>query len=263
MMQELQPNAAASFKDVKFNVRIEALNTEEKLDILSNHFLKLEHSYLREIHRIPQIRPEAKIMFLTGGPKSDVTEARDFDGNLIHTRHLNHPRPMVAEIPEAINAISHWFDQLVNIHHLDGKKPSIIPILSEVSDTVYNISHLIALDVDFSEDYNSYLRRIAGSLGYDLDTLLAITMYKYNYRLGQGGSQKNYEQENLILQSLLNQTNAEGKPKIHTPNETQLQKTFHTLSEIQMQLNTRLIQLEQKHAWKKDSSMPQSPSSYS
>lgn len=251
-MPESKPNTAAAFKDVKFNVRIEALSTDEKLDILSNHFLKLEHTYLREIHRVPQVRPEAKIMFLTGGPKRDVTEARDFDGNLIHTRHLEHPRPMFAEIPEALSAISHWFDQIEHGAKLPTDlHPTIHPI-SEVTDVIYNVSHLLTLDSNFYENYQVYMQKIADSMGYSLDQLLTLTLYKYNFRLGQGKTQKDIPAENAILENLLSQKSPDGKPLIRTPTETQFQHTYHTLAEIEHLLNTRLNQLHQTHAWQKE-----------
>ena len=44
----------------------------------------------------------------------------------------------------------------------------------------------------------------------------------------------------------------EGKAAFTTPSESQFQKTFHTLSEVQTQLNTRLEQMRQEYFWNKD-----------
>ncbi len=252
MASEQRAQIPNPYKEVNYNVRIGSLTTSEKMDLLANLFLKLEHKHLREPHRVPQAKPEAKIMFLIGGPKSDVTEARDFDGNLIHTRHLNHPRPMFAEIPEALNSISHWFDMLAISKEPEGKLPSPVAPISEVSDVVYNISHLLTLDPNFYENYTVYLDRIADSLGFSLDQLLTVALYKYNFRLGQGKSQKNIIVENSMIENLMKQTQPDGKPFIPTPNETQFQQTFHTLSEVQSMLKTRLDQLRQADEWRKN-----------
>ncbi len=255
---ELNPGAgvfnhhAPNFSELHYHVRIDAMTESDKLYWLSDQILKEEHRLLREAYNMPQVRPEAKIMFLTGGPKSDVTEARDFDGNLIHTRHLDHPRPMFAEIPEALSSISHWFDLTIQSKENNTAPPSPVSALSEVSDVVYNISHLLTLDEPFHDEYTEYLRRISGSLGFSLDQLLTIAVYKYNFRLGQGKSQKNIGLENEIIEKVLNKTGANGKKLFNTPTETQFQRTFHTLSEVQTLLNTRLEQLRQEHEWKKN-----------
>lgn len=247
---ELQ--STPNYGELHYHVSINAMTEEDKLYWLSDHILKEEHRLLREPHNIPQAKPEAKIMFLIGGPKSDVTEARDFEGNLIHTRHLDHPRPMFAEIPEALNAISHWFDLNTQSKEQNTPPPPIVATLSEVSDVVYNISHLISLDPFFVEEYNEYLKRIAGSLGYNLDQLLTLTVYKYNYRLGQGKSQKNIGLENSLMEKVLSKVGPDGKPLYPRPGEAQFQKTFHTLAEVQTLLGTRLEQLRQEYQWSKD-----------
>jgi len=241
-----------SYDELHYHVRIDAMTLEEKLDWLSNHILKEEHRLLREPYNLPQVRAESKIMFLTGGPKSDVTEARDFEGNLIHTRHLDHPRPMFAEIPEAINSIHHWFDLNIQSKEQNIAPPSPVPPISEVADVVYNISHLLTLDPNFAENYTEYLTRISGSLGFSLDQLLTLAVYKYNFRLDQGKSQKNITIENNIIGKVLAQTGPDGKPAYSTPSESQFQKTFHTLSEVGVLLNTRLEQLRQDYEWKSD-----------
>lgn len=259
---ELHPGAsvfnhhAPNFSELHYHIRIDAMTENDKLYWLSDQILKEEHRLLREAYNMPQIRPEAKIMFLTGGPKSDVTEARDFDGNLIHTRHLDHPRPMFAEIPEALSSISHWFDLMIQSKENNTEPPSAVAALSEISDVVYNVSHLLTLDQPFYEEYTEYLKRISGSLGFSLDQLLTIAVYKYNFRLGQGKSQKNIGLENEIIEKVLAKTGANGKPMFVTPSETQFQRTFHTLSEVQTLLNTRLEQLRQEHEWKKNPVTP-------
>ena len=130
--------------------------------------------------------------------------------------------------------------------------PSPVSVLSEVSDVVYNVSHLLTLDEYFWEEYNTYLKRIAGSLGYSLDQLLTIAVYKYNFRLGQGKSQKNIGIENDLIAKVLTKVGSDGKPLYPTPTEAQFQKTFHTLAEVQTLLNTRLEQLRQDHEWKRN-----------
>ncbi len=243
---------APNFSEIHTHIRIDSMTEEEKIYWLSDQILKEEHRLLREPYNMPQVRPEAKIMFLTGGPKSDVTQARDFDGNLIHTRHLDHPRPMFAEIPEALSAISRWFDAMIQSKQTNTPAPSPVPALSEVSDVVYNVSHLLTLDPYFLDEYNEYLKRIAGSLGFTLDQLLTLTVYKYNFRLGQGKSQKNISIENDLLAKVLAKKDANGKPVFPTPKEAHFQETFHTLSEVQTLLNTRLEQLRQDYEWKKN-----------
>lgn len=250
--REIFNRGAPGYSELHYHVRIDAMTQDDKLYWLSDQILKEEQQLLREPYNIPQLRPEAKIMFLTGGPKNDVTEARDFEGNLIHTRHLDHPRPMFAEIPEALGAISHWFDLNQQSRDQNGPSPSPIPPISEVADIVYNVSQLYTLDPIFGENYTEYLNRIASSLGFSLDQLLTLTVYKYNFRFGQGKSQKNVPVENNILEKVLAQTDAEGKPMYPNPTEKQFQKTFHTLSEVGALLNTRLDQLRQAYEWKKD-----------
>lgn len=240
------------YSELRYHIRIDAMTTDDKLTWLANWALKEEHRLLREQYNLPQIRAEAKIMFLTGGPKSDVTEARDFEGNLIHTRHLDHPRPMFAEIPEALASISHWFNLVIQSKEQNAEPPSPVAPLSEISDVVYNVTHLITLDPNFGDNYHEYLNRIANSLGYSLDQLLTIGVYKYNFRLGQGKSQKNIAIENSIVEKVLEQTNPDGSPKYACPSESQFQKTFHTLAEVQTLLNTRLTQLHQEFEWKKE-----------
>ncbi len=159
---------------------------------------------------------------------------------------------MFAEIPEALNSISHWFDMLAISKEPEGKLPSPVAPISEVSDVVYNISHLLTLDPNFYENYTVYLDRIADSLGFSLDQLLTVALYKYNFRLGQGKSQKNIIVENSMIENLMKQTQPDGKPFIPTPNETQFQQTFHTLSEVQSMLKTRLDQLRQADEWRKN-----------
>lgn len=249
--REIFTQGAPIYSELQYRIRIDAMTTDEKLHWLSDHILKEEQRLLREPYDMPQVRPEAKIMFLTGGPKSDVTEARDFEGNLIHTRHLDHPRPMFAEIPETLSSISHWFDLLIQSKEQNTAPPSPVAPLSEVADVVYNVSHLITLDPSFAENYSEYVNHIAESLGYSLDQLLTITMYKYNFRLGQGKSQKNITVENAIIDKILSQKDADGNPKYKTPNQKQFQQTFHTLAEVQSLLNTRLEQLRQDYEWKK------------
>ena len=245
-------HSAPNFSEIHTHVRIESMTESEKLYWLSDQILKEEHRLLREPYNMPQAKPEAKIMFLTGGPKSDVTEARDFEGNLIHTRHLDHPRPMFAEIPETLSAISHWFDLTIQSKETNGPPPSAVAPISEISDVVYNISHLMTLDPGFKGEYTEYIRRISGSLGFSLDQLLTVAIYKYNFRLGQGKTQKNISLENEIIGKVLNKKSQDGKPLYPTPTETQFQKTFHTLAEVQSLLNTRLEQMRQEYLWTKD-----------
>ncbi len=247
--REVFNRGAPGYSELHYHVRIDAMTPEEKLDWLSSHILKEEHRLLREPYNLPQVRREGKVMFLTGGPKSDVTEARDFEGNLIHTRHLDHPRPMFAEIPEALNSISHWFDLNTQSQEQNTPPPSVVAPLSEISDVVYNVSHLLTLDPSFGENYTEYLNRISGSLGYSLDQLLTLAVYKYNFRLGQGKSQKNIAVENNILEKVISQKGVDGKLLYSPPTETQLQKTYHTLAEVQGLLNTRLEQMRQDYEW--------------
>ena len=246
---ELFNHQAPNFSEIHTHLRIDAMTEDEKWHWLSETILKVEHQLLREPYNMPQVRPEAKIMFLTGGPKGDVTEARDFDGNLIHTRHLDHPRPMAAEISEAKNAISHWFDLVMESKDQNAPTPSPVPVLSEVTDVVYNIAHLLTLDPQFWEEYTSYLKRLSGSLGFSMDQLLTITIYKYNFRLGQGKSQKNIAIENDLLEKVISKVDAGGNPTYTNPSEAQFQKTYHTLAEIETLLNTRLEQLRQDYEW--------------
>lgn len=248
--REIFTQGAPGYSELQYRIRIDAMTSKDKISWLSDHILKEEQRLLREPYNLPQVRPEGKIMFLTGGPKSDVTEARDFDGNLIHTRHLDHPRPMFAEIPEALSSISHWFDLLIQSREQNTAPPSPVSPLSEIADVVYNISHLITLDPHFTENYTEYLNRIAESMGFSLDQLLTLTVYKYNFRLGQGKSQKNISVEDMIIEKVLAQKESDGTPKYPKPTQKEFQKTFHTLAEVQSLLNTRLEQIRQDYEWK-------------
>ncbi len=61
MASETRAQIPNPYKEVNYNVRIGTLTTSEKMDLLANLFLKLEHKHLREPHRVPQAKPEAKI----------------------------------------------------------------------------------------------------------------------------------------------------------------------------------------------------------
>lgn len=243
---------APNFSEIHTHVRIDAMTEEEKWHWLSKDILTMEHQYLRETHGLSQKRPESAIIFLTGGKTGDVTEERDFEGNLIHTRHLDRPRPMFAEIPEARSAISHWFDLVRQSQDLNTPMPTVIPVISEITDVVYNVSHLLTLDPSFQNEYSSYISMIAESLGFTVDQLLTLTMYKYNFRLGQGKSQKNIAIENDLLERVMTKADAGGKPAYPTPTESQMQMTFRTLKRVETLLDTRWEQLHQKHDWKKN-----------
>lgn len=249
---ELFSNRAQNFSEIHTHTRIDSMTPEEKWHWLSKDVLNIEHQLLREPHGLAQKRAESAIIFLTGGKSGDVTEERDFEGNLIHTRHLDRPRPMFAEILEAQGGISYWFDMVRQSQDLNTPMPSVLPVISEISDVVYNISHLLTLDPSFQTEYFSYVNRLAGSLGYTVDQILTLTMYKYNFRFGQGKSQKNISIENDLLERVMAKAGPDGKPSYPIPSESQLQKTFHTLAEIQSLLNTRLDQLRQEHSWKKN-----------
>ena len=108
----------------------------------------------------------------------------------------------------------------------------------------------MTLDKFFWEEYNGYLNRIAGALGYSMDQLLTIAVYKYNFRLGQGKSQKISVSKTISLQKYLPKS-ALTANRCSGPNGDAIPKTFHTLAEVQTMFNTRLEQLRQEHAWKK------------
>lgn len=243
---------APNFSEIHTHLRIDAMTPDEKWHWLSKDVLNMEHLLLREPHGLTQKRAESAIIFLTGGKSGDVTEERDFEGNLIHTRHLDRPRPMFAEILEAQGAISHWFDMVRQSQDLNTPTPTVVPAISEITDVVYNVSHLLTLDPSFQSEYFSYVNRLAGSLGFSVDQLLTLTIYKFNFRLGQGKSQKNISIENDLLERVMAKVDASGKPAYSTPTESQMQKTFHALAEIQTLLNTRLEQLRQEYEWKKN-----------
>ena len=137
------------------------MSEEEKFAWLATHSLSLEHKYLRVPHGLPQIRPESKIMFLTGGPKSDVTEAIDFKNHAIYSREHGSERPKFAEIPEALGAISAWFDRIAETKEQAIPSPSPALALGEVADVVYNLIHLTKLDKPFQDQYRMYLDLMA------------------------------------------------------------------------------------------------------
>lgn len=247
-MVEHKPAHPFPFQELKYTLDIDRMTTQDKLTWLANDSRQLEERYLRPGK--PAHPAEAKLLFLFGGDKRDVTEALDFDQNPIHTRKLSRPRPKAAEIPEALTKISEWFDRVDRTP--DGSPPpSMAEQLGEVVDVVYNITHLVALDTPFRNDYINYITLLANSCGLTLDQLLTATIYKYNFRLGQGKSQKDLQTETAIIQSLMDRKNPDGSPFIPSPTSEQLHRTFHTLSEIQNLLHSRYRQLEQMHKWQK------------
>lgn len=237
------------FEHLRFNLDVLSMTKDEKLDWLANHALMLEHKYLREIHGLPQIAPEGKIQFLTGGKLNDVTKAVDFDGIPIHTRYITKPKdpsPKLGEIPEAYGAINNWFETYADNHERHLPPPSKIGPLNEISDVIFCLANLVTLDKSAPSGYIQYMEEIAKALGTPLDKLLTITVLKYNYRLGQGKSQKNHAVEDQILISFLDSAkNADGTPYIVEPSNVQLHNTFHTLSGIENLLVNRVHDLKQ------------------
>lgn len=243
------------YEHLRFNLDVLAMNKDEKLDWLANHALSLEHKHLREIHGLPQIAPEAKIQFLTGGKFNDVTKATDFDGLPIHTRYITRPKdpsPKLGEIPEALGEISSWFEKYAESQERHMPAPNKIGPINEVSDVMFCLANLTTLDAAATTDYSLYMEEIAESLGLPLDKLLTLTILKYNYRLGQGKSQKNHQIEDQILASFLeNAKNPDGTPYIQEPTNEHLHATFHKMSEIGNLLVHRVKSLKKLHDWGK------------
>lgn len=239
------------YEHLRFNLDVLAMSKEEKLDWLANHALSLEHKYLREIHGLPQIAPEGKIQFLTGGKFNDVTKATDFDGLPIHTRYITKPKdpsPKLGEIPEAFGAISSWFETYADSQDRHVPPPSKIGPINEVIDVIFCLANLTSLDKLAPIAYTQYMEEIANSLGLPLDKLLTITVLKYNYRLGQGKSQKNHAVEDQILSSFIETAkNPDGTAYIVEPSNEHLHTTFHTLSGIGNLLINRVKDLKQLH----------------
>ena len=239
------------YEHLRFNLDVLSMSKAEKLDWLGNHALSLEHKYLREIHGLPQIAPEGKIQFLTGGKFNDVTRATDFDGLPIHTRYITRPKdpsPKLGEIPEAFGAISTWFETNADNTERHLPPPSKIGPINEVSDVIYCLSNLMTLDKSAQNTYILYLEEIANSLGIPFDKLLTITVLKYNYRLGQGKSQKNHATEDHILESFIKTAkNPDGTSYFVEPTKASLHKTFHTLSGIGNLLVNRAKNLKELH----------------
>ncbi|MEK7577812.1 MAG: hypothetical protein AAB492_04325 [Patescibacteria group bacterium] len=238
-----------SYEHLHFNLDVLKMSKEEKLDWLANHALALEHKYLRQIHGLPQIAPEGKIQFLTGGKLKDVTKAIDFDGFPIHTRYITKPKdpsPKLGEIPEALGEISNWFEKYAENNGRHIPAPSKIAPMNEIGDIIFCLANLTSLDKSAPLAYTQYMEEIASSLGVPLDKLLTITVLKYNYRLGQGKSQKNHQIEDQILASFLESAkNPDGSPYIREPTNEQLHSTFHTLSGIDNLLVNRVHDLKQ------------------
>lgn len=237
------------YEHLRFNLDVLSMSKAEKLDWLANQALSLEHKYLREIHGLPQIAPEGKIQFLTGSKFNDVTKATDFDGFPIHTRYITKPKdpsPKLGEIPEAFGAISTWFEMNNDSNERHTPPPSKIGPINEVTDVIFCLANLTTLDKSVHDTYNIYMDEIANSLGIPIDKLLSITVLKYNYRLGQGKSQKNHAVEDQILASFIKTAkNPDGTPYIQEPTKTQLHETFLTLSGIGNLLVHRVKELKQ------------------
>lgn len=247
-MPEISP-VHLPYEHLRFNLDVLSMSKEDKLDWLASHALSLEHKYLREIHGLPQIAPEGKIQFLTGGKLKDVTKAVDFDGLPIHTRYITKPKdpsPKLGEIPEAFSAINSWFETYADNHERHLPPPSKIGPINEISDVIYCLANLTSLDKAAPLAYTQYMEEIANSLGVPLDKLLTITVLKYNYRFGQGKSQKNHQIEDQILSSFLESAkNPDGSSYISEPTNEQLHSTFHVLSGIDNLLVNRVHDLKQ------------------
>jgi hypothetical protein len=241
------------YEHLRFNLDVLGMSKDEKLDWLANHALILEHKHLREIHGLPQIAPEAKIQFLTGGKFNDVTKATDFDGLPIHTRYITKPKdpsPKLGEIPEALGEISSWFEKYAESNERHTPVPSKVGPLNEISDVIYCLANLTTLDESAYAEYVLYMEEIARSLEMPLDKLLTVTILKYNYRFGQGKSQKNHQVEDQILASFIqNAKNTDGTPYLKEPTNEHLHATFHKLSEIGNLLVNRVRGLKQLHDW--------------
>jgi hypothetical protein len=188
-------------------------------------------------------------MFLTGGPKSDVTEAIDFENHPIYSREHGSERPKFAEIPEALGAISAWFDRIAENAGQDLPSPSPALALGEVADVVYNLIHLTELDNPFQDQYRQYIDLMAKASGLSPNELLLITVVKYNYRLGQGGSRKDLREEVQLMEQLLKPRGDDGKPLVRTPTQKEMKLLFHRMSEISTSLTQRFDQLKQIYEW--------------
>jgi hypothetical protein len=234
-----------------FEVSIDLLKltSEERFEWLALHTLENEHKVLREPLGVPQISAEGKLHFLTGGPNSDVTMATNFDGTTIYTRELPMPRPKFAEIPEALGAISHWFDDLEKSKVTNEPTPNSLPVIAEVADVVYCMAHLTILDEPFAEQYRIYIDRISASLGMNTDDIVMIALLKYNFRHGKGFRQRDLEKEYTLISKLFEPENEKDTPRISYPTTEGMRQGFHVLSEISGMLNLRLKQLEQNYLW--------------
>jgi hypothetical protein len=250
--QQPKPENVFPYQELRYSLDIEAMSMDDKLKWLAVDALNLEDKYLRKVHGLSQIKREGKIYFLTGGEHNDVTEAKDFENRPIHTRHLTKPKdpaPKLGEIPEALGAISRWFEEFGERRDRNLPPPSRVGPVSEVTDVIYCLANLTTLDSWDTETYMIYMKQIAESMGMPLNDLLTLTVIKYNYRLGQGKSQKNHMVEDQIMNSYLDRKNSDGSPKIPVPTNEQLHTTFHKLSEVNTLLNERANFLKQLKRW--------------
>jgi hypothetical protein len=234
--------------DVHLIFPIESMTVDEKLGLLSQ-FLSLEHKYLRAPHNLPQIRPEGKIDFIVA---YDVTQAKDFNDNFIHTRYRDKAKeaaPKFGEGLEAISAISRYFEDFQERKNLGLPPPNKANVINEITDVVYCLGNLMTLDGTYREQYKLYIHEIASSMGLSLDELLTFTIFKYNFRLGHGKSQKDHMAEDIMFQEVLNQKKPDGSPMYHIPTNDELRMTFQKMTNIIDLLWGRKKTLKTLHEW--------------
>lgn len=236
------------YLELRTHHNIEFMNTDQLFTWLAVDALNFEHTYLRAKHGLDQISPEGKILFLVA---NDVTQAKDFKGNFIHTRHIEKPKenaPKLGEIPEALASISDWFESYTDTKVHNAPEPSKIHPVNEVLDVVYNLANLSTLDPSNRERYVTFIRQIAKDSGIPMEQLLRVTALKYNFRLGQGRSIKDHATEDMMLLQYFAEKNKSSTP-IPLPSNQQLHQTFTTLSEIDSYLSRHVDQLRQLSNW--------------
>lgn len=227
--------------------RFTEMTADEKLLHIAVIFLALEHKYLREPLNKPQISADAKLLFLIGPENFDVTTASSFTGEKIYTRGPA-SRTKFPEILEAVDAISGWFD-LVDETKADTDEalPSRVKPISEVCDVVYCLAQLTMLDSEFEIPYRRHIENLAKAGGFSVDELLLITLVKYNYRLGQGKSRKNFVEEEALIDALFKGDGSQNLAPVHLPNGEEMMNLSRKLGFIFHDLKARFEQLRIRH----------------
>ncbi|TXG76479.1 hypothetical protein E6Q11_04425 [Candidatus Dojkabacteria bacterium] len=176
-----------------------------------------------EIRMYGENDAEAKIIFLGGGKKHNISKAKTWDGVPIYKKTPEFAK--WSEVYEFMGAANRYTDG----------KGSLGEFVSEAADLVYNFAFLTKADTyEHAPDYLEIIEQIASTLGWTSREALLVAAVKYHQRFIHAKGKDPDEEDRLMDRLLAVDTFIEGaKPLVTSPSKQQVSKAFN--------LGTRLI----------------------